>query len=320
MHSAHLKAYMTQIFHNHWLKVAALGIGSLIWLHVVTEKLYTFDLKLPLKQVTLRNNLVLATLPPDSILVAVSGTGKQLLRQKWRRDGARINASQFSPGRYRLDLTRANTSLTSPQSVVVEDILSPAQIQLVIDTIATKTVSVTPDVDAIAAEGFAIAPDIIVIPAEISLSGPRSKLSDISEIKTSFKQLKGLRNKVSLSLPLIRPGEHGFSISPDSVLITINVVPVRTRVFEDLPIVILNLPPTEKAVTEPATVRVELSGPPAAIGSLSRSALTVSVDYRTLDSARVGAIRVDRPAHFKIKRTSLDSVRVVTESDADPRD
>ena len=63
---------MNQIFHNHWLKVAALGIGSLIWLHVVTEKLYTFDLKLPLKQVTLRSNLVLATLPPGAIFAEVA--------------------------------------------------------------------------------------------------------------------------------------------------------------------------------------------------------------------------------------------------------
>jgi len=308
---------MIQLVNNHWLKIVALMIGFLIWLHVATEKTYTFEMSLPVNQTILRGNLVLASALPDSLLISVSGTGKQLLRRSWRQSGIRINAGQFGRGHYRLDLSRSNISLTVPQSVILEDVISPVQLQLEIDTTSTADVPVLVNINVTADEGFAIVPTMKTDPATILVIGPRSKMSEIKEIITGSILLSGLRNNVEVTLPLVLPDIYGFTIIPESVKVTINVVPVRTRVFENLPVIIFNLPPSQTATPDPATVRVELSGPPEEVSKLNSNAITASVDFREIDSAGVGLLRVDCPSHISVKKTSTNTVIVRVKSNAD---
>src|SRR3989304_9339473 len=107
-----------KLLHNFWLKIMALVMGLLVWLHVATEKTYEYELKLPITHVALKDSLTLSRQPPDSLLVAVSANGKQLLRRKWRDRGLRVNASQYRPGRFTLSFSTENTSLAGPSSDV----------------------------------------------------------------------------------------------------------------------------------------------------------------------------------------------------------
>ena len=60
-------------------------MGFLIWFHVVTEKEYSYELRMPVTEITLQDGLTLSKKPPDSLLVAVTATGKQLLRKNGAR-------------------------------------------------------------------------------------------------------------------------------------------------------------------------------------------------------------------------------------------
>src|SRR5512147_227367 len=115
---------MRRLLENILLKLLALVLGSRVWLHVATEKPYTYEVRLPLTEVALKEKLILADPPPDSILVAVSATGKQLLRQSWRHKGLRINATQYQAGSHTISLSTANTFLIGPSgNVVLDDIM-----------------------------------------------------------------------------------------------------------------------------------------------------------------------------------------------------
>ena len=86
---------MKRLLNNLWLKLLALLVGLLVWFHVVTEKTYTYEVTLPVTDVDLRDDLTLATLPPDSIEIIVSAKGKQLVQNSWRELGLRINAREL---------------------------------------------------------------------------------------------------------------------------------------------------------------------------------------------------------------------------------
>ncbi len=131
---------MVKIFEHLWIKIIAILLGLLLWFHVATEKIYTYQLYLPISDIILADGLTLSTNPPDSLMVTVSATGKQLMRKKWRDRGLRIIASQFDMGKHNIPLNTSNTFISSPTSdVMLEEILSPSNINISVDRI-TKVI------------------------------------------------------------------------------------------------------------------------------------------------------------------------------------
>lgn len=304
---------MKKILDNFWLKVTAVVLGLLIWLHVATDKQYTYQLHLPVTDVTLNDSLTLAERPPDSLLVSVSGTGKQLLRKKWRSRGLRINASHLRVGDHQITLGTDNTSLAGAAGTVqLDEVLAPTQITLHVDRIIEKRTPVVGNLLVEPADGFALAAPVLVRPDSVTLRGPRTVLGDIAEVTTEQKRLSAVRADVSLVLPVVLPDMFGLSVRPDSVNLLLTVVPVKTRVFERIPVRIFNLPPDSHYVAVPPTVTLALTGPPEEIDMLAPTAITASADYRkSLATGGKTAVRVDFPPAFRLKEISTDSVRMM---------
>lgn len=309
---------MKWLFSNLWLKLVALAIGFLIWLHVATEKMYSYELRLPVTKVDLKDHHTLASPAPDSVTILVSAKGKQLLRLDWRQQGLRISAMKYGAGHYSIPLGTDNTYLVNPtKNVIVSEVISPATVDLDVDVESKIDVQVTPDLEVVADDGFAVSRRVDVIPARVSLFGPKSALRGIATVFTQRQHLTGLRSSVELRAALVPPQGVGMRLSPDSVSLNIDIVPVKTRVYERLPIVVYNAPPGQNVTTYPSFVRVELTGPPEDIDLLNRNALTVSADYRMLGRTGVAPLKVDCPANFRVKKASADSVKILLGTNAD---
>jgi hypothetical protein len=305
---------VAKLLDNIWLKVIALFVGLLLWFHVVTEKNYNHRVQLPITEIVLGEDLVLADTPPDSITVIVSASGKQLLRRKWRARGVKIHAARQTVGRHTLNLTTANTSLSSPgNQVSLLEVVSPTSITLRVDQRAEKTVRVLPDIRAIPDDGFVVSAVSDPEPSEVTVIGARSRVQQITSISTEHKELTGLRNNLTLALPLAAPRGYGLMLQPDSVTVRIEIVAVKTRVFENIPIVVYNVPPAETVSTEPPVVRIELTGPPEEVDALHHNALIASADFRQTDSLGLAAIKIDCPASFKVRGSSADSVKIIVQ-------
>ncbi len=301
---------MTWLLENLWLKIISLAIGLLLWFHVATDKVYEYDIRLPVTVILLSDSLTLSESPPDSILVTVSAVGKQLLRNKWKERGLIINATQYNGGRYLINLSKDNTSLVNvPADINLDKIISPASITLSIDQMVDKKVAVLVDIVTQPDEGFAVSKISPADPPTVTLSGARSRLREKNSIKTVFKELTGLRSNITVKLPLLLPEEYQTFVSPESVSVAIEVVPVKTRIFEKIPVVIYNTPSDRMIRISPENIDIELTGPPEDIDLLNKNTLVASVDFRTLDSNRTAPIKIDCPSNFKVKTSSVKSVK-----------
>ncbi|HDL01936.1 MAG TPA: YbbR-like domain-containing protein [candidate division Zixibacteria bacterium] len=304
---------MTKLFENLWLKIIALFFGLLLWFHVATEKNYTYQLYLPVSKIILKDGLTLNSKPPDSLMVTVSATGKQLMRKKWRSRGLKIIASQFTSGQYDLNLNTSNVLITSTTTdVTLSEILSPSNIKISVDKIAEVLVKVKLDLLAEADEGYAVSSVSSIVPDEIKLKGPQTLVSKIPIIFTEHKVLKGLRNNIELTLPLAKPFGYGIEVIPDSVSLFIEVVPVKTRVFNQIPIVLYNPPLDSVVELVPKFVQIELTGPPTEIDLLNENTITASADYNEKTSERKALLTIDCPVKFKIRKANPDSVLLIT--------
>lgn len=304
---------MASILDNIWFRLIAVVIGLVVWFHVATEKDYSHEIYLPVTGITLGDSLTLAESPPESLLVVVSGTGKQLLRRGWRRQGLRINAAQYRSGRYPVTLSPTNTSLVDiSQSINLDEIISPASVTLEIDSLKSREVKVHLDLVTETDEGFAVSRMVGPEPEQVTIRGARSLLSRTSSVSTVHKELTGLRSDINVVLPLVEPGGYQVSLTPDSVRVRIEVVPVKTRVFQSVPIVVYNAPPTNAAQINPSSLDIEITGPPDDIDLLNANALVASVDYRERDSAGLAPIKIECPSNFRVRRSSTPTVRFST--------
>jgi len=301
-----------KVFDNLWMKLLALVIGLLLWFHVATEKTYTHQVTLPITDITLGEGLTLSQDPPESLLVSVSATGKQLLRRRWREDGLRILATKYKPGRHTINLSPANTSLTGTDGrIALEEVVSPSNITLQIDYEADALVVVTPQLIAMPEQGFAVRGVSEPQPEKVKVIGPRSLLGQFTTVLTEERELTGVRSDIDLKLALIAPDGYGVRLEPDSVLLQLEVVPVKTRIYEKIPVVIYNAPVQRKAGTDPAAIKVEVTGPPEDIDLLNENAVTASIDFLAQDPTRAAAVKVVVPSNFKVRRAVPDSVRIV---------
>ena len=310
---------MDWLLKNIWLKLVAFGLAFLVWVHVATEKTYTYEFRLPISEISLAEGLTLSTAPPKSLVVNISGTGKQLLRRKWRQDGIRINAAQYPAGRFTLNLTTQNSALARQAvEVSLDEILSPTSIRLEIDAESTVELPIRADIETAADEGFAAGQQIELQPDSAKLIGPRSKIQAIGSVATEQRRLGSLRNTVTVTLPLALPEGYGFRLEPESVAVTVPVFPAKTRIFENVPLMIFNAPVNKLPRTTPERVRLEITGPPADIDQLEESSLIVSVDYRERSTNGWAKIKFDCPPGFRLRSISADSVLFVDPSHVNP--
>ncbi|MCM2272692.1 MAG: CdaR family protein [candidate division Zixibacteria bacterium] len=311
---------MRMILNNFWLKLLALLIGLIVWFHVVTEKNYSYEVTLPVVDVDLRDDLTLATMPPDSLYIQVSAKGKQLVQSAWRENGIRINISKMPAGHHSLILSPEIVQLDTPRkNVVVEEVLAPSQWEIEIEPKETVELPITPTIIATAEDGFAVSRRIEATPERATLTGPGSVVRQYSSLLTESKELTGLRSSVTVRARIAVPKLLGMRVEPDSVTLRIDVVPVKTRVYDNLAIAVYNAPPDHTVRTNPPVVRVELTGPPEDIELLNRNALAAAVDYRKMTREGMAAVSVDCPAAFRVKTVSEDSVRILASPNARTR-
>ncbi len=305
---------MTKLFEHLWIKLIALVLGLMLWFHVATEKVYNYELNLPISDIVLDSGLTLAEKPPDSLLVTVSATGKQLMRKKWRGRGLKIIANQYKAGQHDFVLNTTNTFITTPISnVILDDVIFPANITLMIDHLVQKVTKVQPKIIIEPGEGFAVGMISSPRPNEIMLIGPRSIVRNISTVYTQERELQGLRDNIELTLPIEIPEGYGLYVNPDSVRVLIEIVPVKTRVFDNIPIVVYNLPAGENLLPRPSVLSIELTGSPGEIDLINKNALIASADYKLLSDSGYVPVKIDCPVMFKVKNSSIDSVTFISE-------
>jgi YbbR domain-containing protein len=303
---------MKNLFQNIWIKLVAVALGLLLWFHVATNKTYTQRMTLPVAGIDVKEGLALATAPPDSLEVAVTATGKRLLLGVVRTEQLRINLTSLKPGTHQVDLTPSNVSFQIGNELLfLAAVLHPMAFTAEIDLMTSAKLEITPDIKITPADGFALASNPVCDPDRILVRGPKSAIEMLKRVSTMYQELNGLKNPTNFFAHVRQPGVAGVSAEPESVKVIVDIVAVKTRLFEKIPVVVFHTPSSENIKVVPSTVNLELTGPPDQIDLLNRNTLVASIDYRRLTRSGYGDITIDCPSGFGVKKSSADSALIV---------
>ncbi len=265
-------------FKNIWIKILALLVGCVLWLHVATEQEFEHTFKYPLLVEGLPNEYVLGAPLPDSVEVLLKGRGKDLIKLLFSDGEVAIDASGFKYSERYIEPSHLNLRIPEIDYEFL-GYVKKDHIRLVIDRYTDKPVPVKSGLVLEPASGYAaLEAKIQFDPPRVVVGGPENLVRTVENVYTVPETLKGL-NKSTTHTVSINQESNLISYTPTSLSAYIEVEPLRQVTFEDIVVTVKSgkLRSNERLI--PETISITFTGTEEQIEALKREKIQVFVDY-----------------------------------------
>lgn len=219
---------------------------------------------------------------------------------------ARISVPENRNGLQKVRLTHDDFSL--PPGVEVVEV-SPAEVNLVVDDLVSKTIPiVVPQIGTVSAE-FSL-DELVISPEKVVVEGPASALSGISSIESEPIDLRGMQESVTRDL-LLRNGNPLVRLTPLRVNVQTRIVTkVTERRIPDVPIGVKGKLPTTLQLELP-TVNVVVKGPRELLRELRLQDIAASVRIPTRPTAAQELnVTIELPENIELLRVEPQVVLI----------
>lgn len=204
---------------NLGLKVVSLVLAFSLWYIVAGERGTEIVVSIPLEFRNLPEGLEIIEESANQVDVRLRGSSEFLRTLSPQAIQVAMDLSDVNSGQNAVYLTPSQVD--TPYGVRVMRV-TPASVNLHVESLAERSVQVVPRVVGEPAAGFALA-DIRLEPAEITISGPASTLENLEQVTTEPISLEGLRETYSQSLQILIDDPFVRLIDVNSVEVTLEV-------------------------------------------------------------------------------------------------
>ncbi len=272
---------------NTTAKILCVLFAVMLWFNVATNEMYHYKVNIPIKYIDPSSGYMLASTPPQEIQVYLSGTGKHLLyfilRSFMDPDASYIsvNLAGYPKGRHRISLEKENILLPTEDGVTVESILYNAFFPVVVDKQIRQTIRV--DVDSLppvdAEEGYILTGEPTADPEYVIAEGPEDTIAPLQSIRVASLAVTTLSPSDTLVTGTLKsPGEF-VTLNQQNVQIGFTIEPVRTKLFQSIPVSFRDFPRRFRDVLVPDTLSVFIQGPESIVSQSRKEDISVTVQY-----------------------------------------
>src|SRR5437016_5209707 len=121
------------LFDNLGLKLTALLLALLVYLHVYTERPARMMFSFPLQITDLDSTLSLSGPVPSAVIAELRGTGKQLIRLRLGEPALKISLAGVGRGRFERSLTAEDLPISGSEGIEVERMVGPRMVEVQLD-------------------------------------------------------------------------------------------------------------------------------------------------------------------------------------------
>lgn len=281
------------------MKLGALGVALLLWLHVVTEKTYTYTFRASLNPTHLADNLIIANELPDHFPVKIRGNGKRLLLLMFSDLIITLDLHDTIQSRSRFRLKISDVIIPRDLDVTVVEIAEPDYVDVDIDRLVEKRVRIVPKLEVTATNGYVVLDSAISIPDSATMWGPRRYVEDVDTLYTEEVIIQRAKRRVHQELHLVKPEGINVTLRPTRVMVETEVHKLKQRVIKDIPVMLLHRPSNKVVSLDSSKITLTIEGAAAMISSLTPEDFHVSVDYRQATGETTSAIipTIKTPPH-----------------------
>jgi len=280
-------------------------LSGFLWCLNALNKDLTGRLVFPARYVNLPDNRALVNELPDKLTLTVSGTGYSILKGRLRankpplpvdlgrvnhkitRDDSRYEFYILTYG-LREDFTR---NLRGEFEIMTID---PDTISFKMDRVVKKTVPVRAMVDVTTMKQYMVYGEVVCVPDSVEISGPRTMIDTIIEVRTRAEKVSEVMSTVNLNLNIETIKK--ISVSHKKIEVTIPVEQF-TEAVKEVPVILLNVPDSGIIRLFPDKVKVYCNVAMKDYNAFIASPLEAVTDLKGVD------IRVAEKLYITLRNT-----------------
>ena len=224
-------------------------ISTLFWFIIVFSKKYNDTVSFPVRYVNLPSNKMLSNVLAENINVQIYASGFSILGYKLNPEiePLTIDVNDIKPDKkvdfYYLtpnsEIDKLSAQLSSEIKIIS---VIPDTLYFDFSPIESKTVPVKLNSDLHFDSQFQLSDSIKISPSEITVSGARSLLQNITSIETEKLSLKNIHKTTTLEVTLlVNSSMEKLTLSTSKISVTIPVEKYTEESFE-IPIQVINMP------------------------------------------------------------------------------
>ena len=268
------------VLNNLGVKIGAICVALLLWLHVVTEKTYTYTFQARPKPIHLADDLIIANELPDHLQVKIRGKGKRLLWLIFSDIEIILDLHDTIQSKSRFRLKLSDVVIPRNMDVTVEEIVEPDYVDVDIDRLIIKEVAVGPQLEVKTADGYVALGSVKVNPDSATISGPKRFVERVDTVFTQTVSVQRAKRRVQREMFLLLPEGTNIHLEPSKIMAEMDVQKLKQRIITDIPVVLLHPPPNKSVSLDSSTITLTVEGGAELLTTLTSKDFHVSVDYR----------------------------------------
>lgn len=271
------------ILENYKIKLVVLVFAIFIWFFVITENEYENVIEIPVVTVNLPENKVILNEIPDFVKVKIKGTGKDLIALGVSR-AARLDLDLSHVEHSKtFAIESKNVFLSRPTGAIeIEEIIMPDSITVILDDHHEKKIPIVAKIKPHAAPGFTLVGEIKLNPDSVTISGPKSIVSQIDEVFTEDTEFPDLRFDLSETVPLAQLPSNKAEHTIKQTEVFLNVQMLVEKPVTGVPVQVKNVPRNVSVYVVPSTLSLVLEGGGDLLAKVSRNDIIAYLDYNRI--------------------------------------
>lgn len=303
---------------NWQTKLGALLLSIFLWFHVVTDKIYEVEFKVPIEVVNVPKDLVIAESEPTQGTVKLIGNGKQLILAKLKGSSIKVRISVASGKLGDLSYVVLPTDVELPDETYVNvvDIVAPAEVKVRLDSFMEKKVKVVHQVAIDPAPMHTQVGSVELRPDSVLVRGPRSYARGITEAKLKSVKLSNVESKLKMVVPISSENRHNITYVPDEVEVVVDIQEIAERLISGVPMELRGFPEHLRLVPNPPKVDLKVSGGAEILALLDADDFSAYIGYSDyLRAKEAGSSEVspsfDLPSEVKLLKTTPEKFTLI---------
>lgn len=214
------------LFDNLGLKLMAVLLAVLIYLNVYTDRPASAVVSFPVQLTDLPDSLSLSGAAPDSVMVELRGTGKQIIRLRLSEPVLAISLANVGHGQFERTISPSDLPLGGEDGPQVERLIGPLTLNLTIESRGQVELPVAARVEGYVEEDYTLGNGLVVEPPRVLVIGPQSALAEMDSVRLQPVSVTGARSELR-----VRVAPSGLpewcETSPATVMVVVPVGPAE---------------------------------------------------------------------------------------------
>ncbi len=254
-------------------------VSLVLWLIVVLQKEYSYQVAVPINLIRIAPEKVLAKKIPASALIEFQGKGRSIIGMLFYNVQMNLELPEISRSKT-IELKNYLNFLDLPTTfgLTVGEIIEPKTIELVVDDMSQQKIPILLSGSVGTENGYTLM-DYDLSPDSAEISGPNSIVTQQDYIFTDAMEFINKKTNFDINVALVNPAPGITSINPTNTKATFNIQRLIERVIYDIPIQVINVPANFSVEAVPNKLSLKVKGGEALVANINPEDFSAEIDF-----------------------------------------